>query len=116
MHTVIRTQQKLIRAQVVCSEIHNELLTPPPPKKMFYSICLETFSVSVHVTVKRGNILLRREVTGTERILRCGQDTAQSKAKLWSNDHGINTRRTLNMQFTFCALTVEMVLMQGNSH
>jgi hypothetical protein len=34
----------------------------------------------------------------------CDQDTIQSKAKLWSNDHGINTRRILNMQFTFCAI------------
>ena len=68
----------------------------------------------MYVTVKRGNILLRSEDIGTERVLGCDQDTVQSKAKLWSNGHGINTRRILNMQFTFCALIVEMVLMQGN--
>ena len=72
--------------------------------------------IDVYVAVKRSNILLRSEDTGTERILECDQDIVQSKAKLWSDGQGINTRRLLNMQFTFCDLIVEMVLMQGKSH
>jgi hypothetical protein len=65
---------------------------------------LRRFVSEIHVTVKWGNMSQRCCLSRryTEGVVSCTQDTAHSRAQLWSNGHVIHTRLTATRPWPRC--------------